>query len=176
MTTMLLIGMLMEGGLMRKTSRCRSGEGSFPSGKISVLTARQEEGWLTGIRTWLIPRESDEPLRRLRLTGIWQLEETPAGPGSFPGLCDAGGFLCEGEELQEFHVSDTTGSYPAQKVSAQARLAVRSVSANRGPESLALSGASDRKNERNREEFLRWDPDIAAGFGTCWLRLCACWH
>ena len=22
-----------------------------------------------------------------------------------------------------------------------------------------------RKNERNREEFLRWDPDIAAGFG-----------
>ena len=140
MTTMLLIGMLMAGDLMQENQPMpQPVQVSFPSGKISVLTARQEEGWLTGNRTWLIPRESDEPLR-LRLTGIWQLEETPAGLRAVSlGLCDAGGFLCEGEELQEFHVSDTTGSYPAQKVSAQARLAVRSESDYWGPEGFALS-------------------------------------
>ena len=124
MTTMLLIGMLMAGGLMQKNQPMpQPVQVSFPSGKISVLTARQEEGWLTVNRTWLIPRESDEPLR-LRLTGIWQLEETPAGLQAVSlGLCAAGGFFREGEALQEFHVSDTTGSYPGQKVSAQAGLA-----------------------------------------------------
>lgn len=45
MTTMLLIGMLMAGGLMQKNQPMpQPVQVSFPSGKISVLTARQEEG------------------------------------------------------------------------------------------------------------------------------------
>lgn len=86
MTTMLLIGMLMAGGLMQKNQPMpQPVQVSFPSGKISVLTARQEEGWLTVNRTWLIPRESDEPLR-LRLTRHLAAGGDPGrAPGSFPG-------------------------------------------------------------------------------------------
>ena len=72
---------------------------SFPSGNISVLTAQADEGWLEVDRTWLIPREGEEPLR-VGLYGIWQLEETPEGmQAASLGLCAAFAFLEEGEEL-----------------------------------------------------------------------------
>lgn len=126
MTTMLLISVMLTAGLLKENQPVQMPvQVSFPSGNISVLTAQADEGWLEVDRTWLIPREGEEPLR-VGLYGIWQLEETPEGmQAASLGLCDAFAFLEEGEELQSFHESDTTVNYPSKKVSAQTRLAVQ---------------------------------------------------
>ena len=124
MTTMLLICALMTAGLMKENQPVqRPVQVSFPSGRISVVTAR---------------REDSEPLR-VTMYGIWQLEEGPDGVQAVSsGICDVGATLREGEELQKFHVSDTTAGYPSREVSVQARIAVRSESDYWGPESLGL--------------------------------------
>ena len=140
MTTMLLISVMLTAGLLKENQPVQMPvQVSFPSGNISVLTAQADEGWLEVDRTWLIPREGEEPLR-VGLYGIWQLEEPPEGmQAASLGLCDAFAFLEEGEELQSFHESDTTVDYPSRRVSAQTRLAVRSEGDYWGPESLGFS-------------------------------------
>ena len=96
MTTMLLISVMLTAGLLKENQPVQMPvQVSFPSGNISVLTAQADEGWLEVDRTWLIPREGEEPLR-VGLYGIWQLEETPGGhAGRFPGtvrcVCLPGG-------------------------------------------------------------------------------------
>lgn len=101
MTTMLLISVMLTAGLLKENQPVQMPvQVSFPSGNISVLTAQADEGWLEVDRTWLIPREGEEPLR-VGLYGIWQLEETPEGmQAASLGLCDAFAFLEEGEELR----------------------------------------------------------------------------
>ena len=140
MTTMLLISVMLTAGLLKENQPVQMPvQVSFPSGNISVLTAQADEGWLEVDRTWLVSREGEEPLR-LTSYGVWQLEETPEGLQAVSlGICDAGAFLEEGEELQKFHVSDTTVTYPSREVSMQMRLAVRSEGDYWGPESLGFS-------------------------------------
>lgn len=139
MTTMLLICALMTAGLMKENQPVqRPVQVSFPSGRISVVTARRDDNWLEVDRIWVIPQEDSEPLR-VTMYGIWQLEESPDGVQAISsGICDVGATLREGEELQKFHVSDTTAGYPSREVSVQARIAVRSESDYWGPESLGL--------------------------------------
>ena len=139
MTTMLLICALMTAGLMQENQPVPGPvQVSFPSGRISVVTAQRDGDWLEVDRIWVIPREGEEPLR-VTMYGIWQLEETPEGLQAISlGLCEVGASLPEGEELQKFHVSDATPDYPAQEVSMQARIAVRSEKDYWGPESLGL--------------------------------------
>lgn len=64
MTTMLLISVMLTAGLLKENQPVQMPvQVSFPSGNISVLTAQADEGWLEVDRTWLIPREGEEPLR-----------------------------------------------------------------------------------------------------------------
>lgn len=67
MTTMLLICALMTAGLMKENQPAqRPVQVSFPSGRISVVTARRDDDWLEVDRIWVIPREDSEPLRAIR--------------------------------------------------------------------------------------------------------------